>query len=214
MSKQRVHVESIEKVTPEHVEQLKNGEIMLSYATKRGAWRTVSYAVDSVIYQKDGTVEKRYAWKMWDGRKWSGLTNEAAEVFAPEIAERRRARRAEQKRKAAEDAKAAADSISVGDVFYSSWGWEQTNVDFYQVVEKRGQFVTIRPIAGTYERKTWGSGVTSAIPGAFTTCHRWTDEENERGKRFKVGAGGTLRLTGFAHAWPWDGKPKHWSDWA
>lgn len=28
--------------------------------------------------------------------------------------------------------------IQVGDVFYNSWGYEQTNIDFYQVVELRG----------------------------------------------------------------------------
>lgn len=29
--------------------------------------------------------------------------------------------------------------VEVGDVFYMSWGYEQTNVDFYQVVELIGQ---------------------------------------------------------------------------
>ena len=27
------------------------------------------------------------------------------------------------------------DSIKIGDVFYASWGYEQTNIDFYKVVE-------------------------------------------------------------------------------
>lgn len=35
----------------------------------------------------------------------------------------------------------------VGDVFVSSWGYDQTNVDFYQVIERNGKTgVTIRPI--------------------------------------------------------------------
>ena len=25
-------------------------------------------------------------------------------------------------------------SLRVGDILYSSWGWEQTNIDFYQVI--------------------------------------------------------------------------------
>lgn len=29
--------------------------------------------------------------------------------------------------------------IQVGDVFVNSWGWEQTNIDFWQVVELRGK---------------------------------------------------------------------------
>ena len=28
--------------------------------------------------------------------------------------------------------------VKVGDVFYESWGWEQTNIDFWQVVELKG----------------------------------------------------------------------------
>lgn len=37
-------------------------------------------------------------------------------------------------------------SIKVGDILVSSWGWEQTNVDFYQVVELKGDFVKFREI--------------------------------------------------------------------
>lgn len=41
--------------------------------------------------------------------------------------------------------KAAAafrESLRVGDILYSSWGWEQTNIDFYQVVAIRGSAET------------------------------------------------------------------------
>jgi hypothetical protein len=30
-------------------------------------------------------------------------------------------------------------TIQVGDLYYDSWGYEQTNIDFYQVVELRGK---------------------------------------------------------------------------
>ena len=32
-------------------------------------------------------------------------------------------------------------TLNIGDILVSSWGWEQTNVDFYQVVGLRGKFV-------------------------------------------------------------------------
>lgn len=35
----------------------------------------------------------------------------------------------------------------VGDLFVSSWGYDQTQVDFYQIVEKNGYRVTLRKIA-------------------------------------------------------------------
>lgn len=31
------------------------------------------------------------------------------------------------------------DTVSVGDVFVSSWGYEQTNVTFYQVLSVHGK---------------------------------------------------------------------------
>ena len=38
-------------------------------------------------------------------------------------------------------------TVSVGDVFASSWGYEQTNVGFYQVISTHGKkTVCIRPI--------------------------------------------------------------------
>lgn len=40
-------------------------------------------------------------------------------------------------------------SVSVNDVFVSSWGWEQTNVNFYQVISIHGKkTVVIREIRG------------------------------------------------------------------
>lgn len=42
---------------------------------------------------------------------------------------------------------AEASLIAVGDVLRSSWGYEQTNVNFYQVVGRSGASVTLRPIA-------------------------------------------------------------------
>lgn len=32
--------------------------------------------------------------------------------------------------------RAAFEAVNVGDIFVSSWGWEQTNIDFYKVVAK------------------------------------------------------------------------------
>ena len=45
-------------------------------------------------------------------------------------------------------AKAAAlESVKEGDLYVASWGWEQTNIDAYQVVAKKGATVTLREIA-------------------------------------------------------------------
>ena len=45
-----------------------------------------------------------------------------------------------------------ADGVHVGDIFFDIWGYEQTNVDFYQVVGLKGRHTAvIRRIGGTHE---------------------------------------------------------------
>jgi hypothetical protein len=36
--------------------------------------------------------------------------------------------------------------FKIGDVFFNSWGYEQTNIDFYQVVEAKGKSLVFRAI--------------------------------------------------------------------
>ena len=42
---------------------------------------------------------------------------------------------------------AAVESVKEGDIYVASWGWEQTNIDAYQVVAKKGATVTLREVA-------------------------------------------------------------------
>ena len=37
-------------------------------------------------------------------------------------------------------------NIKPGDIFYNSWGYEQTNIDFYQVVKTTAKTITLRKI--------------------------------------------------------------------
>jgi len=63
-------------------------------------------------------------------------------------------------------------SLRVGDILYSSWGWEQTNIDFYQVIAIRGSAVDLR------QRTTedgYMCGTTVPLPDVFkgkTHTHR------------------------------------------
>jgi hypothetical protein len=42
---------------------------------------------------------------------------------------------------------AMRDSIQVGTILHGSWGWEQTNCEYFEVVERRGAFAIVREIA-------------------------------------------------------------------
>lgn len=59
----------------------------------------------------------------------------------------REARSVERKNAKSEARKNMVNPFKVGDILYDSWGYEQTNIDFYQVVEVGAKSVKIRPLA-------------------------------------------------------------------
>jgi len=59
--------------------------------------------------------------------------------------------------------------FEVGDMVYTSWGYEQTNIDFYQVVETRGKTVVVlRPISySVVETTSWCSESRNPVKDSF-----------------------------------------------
>ena len=63
----------------------------------------------------------------------------------------------ERKERKKELNKQAQELVSVGDVFKASWGYEQTNIDYYQVVGMTGKrTVQLRKIAGEMVERSYG----------------------------------------------------------
>lgn len=56
-------------------------------------------------------------------------------------------------------------SLRVGDILYSSWGWEQTNIDFYQVIAIRGSAVDLRQLDQRTTEDGYMCGTTVPLPG-------------------------------------------------
>lgn len=59
--------------------------------------------------------------------------------------------------------------IKVGDIVYNSWGYEQTNIDFYQVVKVLDASVIIRPISSEIVEGTEGNMCANVkpVPNSF-----------------------------------------------
>lgn len=93
--------------------------------------------------------------------------------------------------------------VKVGDIFYDSWGYDQTNIDWYQVVEltKSGKSVKVRPIAGKTKETGFMSGETRPLKGKFTGP----------AKTKKLGMTSGQPYLASKHGWTslWDGKPKY-----
>ena len=57
--------------------------------------------------------------------------------------------------------------FQVGDILYASWGYDQTNVDFYQVTDVKGKEITVREIGARVVSSTMGSDKVMAEPHEF-----------------------------------------------
>lgn len=113
-------------------------------------------------------------------------------------------------------------SVKVGDVFYTSWGYEQTNVNFFQVVELRGaSSALVREVYLEIEEEDVVSGMSAdrsyKIPSEVlpAASHATFIEDQERGDLrriqiskydgkpyFKVGKPNHYQET----AYPYDGR--------
>lgn len=58
-------------------------------------------------------------------------------------------------------------SLKIGDILSYSWGYDQTNVDFFQVVKTTEKSVSIRQIASTVEQRGFMSGDAKPIKDRF-----------------------------------------------
>ena len=66
-----------------------------------------------------------------------------------------------------------AEGVHVGDIFYTQWGYDQTNIDFYQVVELKGKHTMIlRGLTEKCELDSSWNGKTRPIRDAFREGYR------------------------------------------
>lgn len=107
--------------------------------------------------------------------------------------------KAEQKEKRKAQAREFAEKLFTGTILYTSWGYDQTNIDFYQVTRRSGLRVWVRPIAARQVKEgAFMSGDFRPNQGEFTgpeTQHTIS--------------GPYVRFSNFEHASIWDGREKH-----
>jgi len=90
-------------------------------------------------------------------------------------------------------------TLKIGDILSSSWGWEQTNVEFYQVVVVSKASVTLRQIAASIKQTGYMSGETLPCPDTFI------GEPFQR----RVSVSNWVRISNYAAASPWNGRPQY-----
>ena len=92
-----------------------------------------------------------------------------------------------------------AKPIAVGDILVSTWGYDQTNVDFYKVVKRNN---TALQLVKLDKKKSGDWMMGTAVPGS-----------KEGGVTIRKKAlinydgGEFVKINKYAHAYPWNGKP-------
>lgn len=93
-----------------------------------------------------------------------------------------------------------------GTILYASWGYEQTNYDFYQVVERRGKStLVLRQLKVNKESEGWCREKVMPLKDQFTDGTPLTR---------RIGKHGYARINEHAFLHTWDGRPKHATSYA
>lgn len=149
---------------------LKDGESVVYYGERHGAFVAYAYRGKAI------NTNDRYSFPTEAARA------RYVERFVASVASTN-AHRAKRR----EERKAAAHTLKVGDILSSSWGYEQTNVDYYQVTRATDKSVWVRKVAGQREHTQQLAGNTVPVPDRFigdeTGPHRATGESATCGYR-------------------------------
>ena len=95
-----------------------------------------------------------------------------------------------------------AHNLEVGTILYSSWGYDQTNVDFYKVIRRTPHTIDM---VGVGHDTVLDNGPYTEV----TADPAREFGEVIKGKRVSKGDYPSIRLNSFSRAYPWDGKPKY-----
>ncbi len=99
--------------------------------------------------------------------------------------------------------------IKVGDIFYTSWGYEQTNTEFYQVTRVTEASVWLRRVAEDREDVRFMTATKTPRIGEFIG-----EEFRRKIRRGREPGRHNVSINEVALGHQWDGKPQWVSSYA
>jgi len=98
-------------------------------------------------------------------------------------------------------------TVKVGDIYVSSWGYDQTNIDFYKVLNVKNKTAVLGEIG--QKRNYTGNMNGTCVPDPNVVG------EKTLTKRIQSMKGSPyFKLTNYSSAYPWKGGVAHFSEWA
>lgn len=98
-------------------------------------------------------------------------------------------------------------TVREGDIFVSSWGYDQTNIDFYKVLTVKNKVAILTEIGQTRNYTGPMQGQCMPNPEVIGTKLYTKRIQNYNDKPY-------FKLTNYSSAYPWDGKSEMFTEWA
>lgn len=97
------------------------------------------------------------------------------------------------------------NTAPTGTILFTSWGYDQTNIDFYEIIERRGKStIVLRKLNATPTPQGPYQEDLMPIKGDYT---------GEKLTR-RINQSGHARIESYARLHLWDGKPKQATSYA
>jgi hypothetical protein len=98
-------------------------------------------------------------------------------------------------------------SVNVGDIYVCSWGYDQTNIDYYKVVNVKNKTVNLVSIG--QKRNYTGHMQGECVPDPSVTGNKiYTKRIIDNGNS------ASFKMTSYSWAYKWNGKTNCFTEWA
>lgn len=100
----------------------------------------------------------------------------------------------------------------VGEILHTSWGYDQTNVEFFEITEVKGKYVILREVAQEREETGYMTGNCSPKSGCFLNPRHEKDEQGVPIRRLAQQTG--IKIDDVRTAWRSTDRKYRWSSYA
>lgn len=158
----------------------------------------------STLSPQQKAVGRRTLGTLWARGSWADLL-QGLERFIKER-EQAQERHASQKQARKQARESFVNPYKPGDILYSSWGYDQTNREFYQILEVRDVAIKVCEVFQNRERDGYDSGHCSPRRDEFKGAPKWiTIQVDERGNH-------SVPSPIHGNLYVYEGKPVYFSD--
>jgi hypothetical protein len=99
-------------------------------------------------------------------------------------------------------------TVNIGDIYVTSWGYDQTNIDYYKVTNVKNKTVNLVSIG--QKRNYTGHMQGECVPDTSVVGNKiYTKRMIDNGNNSV-----SFKMTSYSWAHKWNGKTNHFTEWA